>query len=264
MTRGSAAKKVARAAAAGRTSKVRGEIPVGFYLSVFLIAVIGIGLIGYSRYQRQHPVVVAAIQPTVGTTWSTAIGFDVCGKQLPNLPAQAVATNLGLYTQGNGVITVAPKTSAQAGNAATLGAFVKGYKGLSIGTKGFTYPGKGSYSTGYSCGGKSATYAVYSWPTLLSNTPVLISNPTAHKLANDELIMVSVLPSGTKVQKPASEVALINSAVNNTTTTTSPAGIGTTVPSLATTTTLAKSSTGSTSTTAAGNSASSTSTTTAG
>ncbi len=243
MTRGSASKKVAKAAAAGRTKKVRGEVPIGFYSLLTVVVIAGVAVVWYSRYESQNPKVTPTVQPAVGTTWNAAIGFDVCGKSLPNLPAQSVTSKLGLYTTGNGVITIAPKTAAQAGNAATLGAFVAGYKGLSITATGFSYPGKGSYGSTTTCGGKPAVYGVYSWSSLLATSPTKIVDPTNHKFSNDELLTIAVLPKGTKPTKPASEVALINQAATNTTTTTTAAGSATT---LAPTTSTTKASTSTT------------------
>ncbi len=235
MTRGSASKKVAKAAAAGRTKKIRGEVPLGFYSMLSLVVIAGVAVVWYSRYESQNPKVIPTIQPAVGTTWNVAIGFDVCGKALPNLPAQSATSKLALYTTGNGVITIAPKTKAQAGNAATLGAFVSGYKGLTISASGFSYPGKGSYSSATTCGGKPAVYGVYSWSSLLSTSPTKILDPATHKFSNDELISIAVLPKGTKPTKPASEVALINQAATNTTTTTSAGSATTVAPTTSTT-----------------------------
>ncbi|NNN12490.1 MAG: hypothetical protein HKL81_01915 [Acidimicrobiaceae bacterium] len=235
MTRGSASKKVAKAAAAGRTRKIRGEVPIGFYSLLSLVVIAGVSVVWYSRYESQNPKVIPTIQPAVGTTWNAAIGFDVCGKALPNLPAQSATSKLALYTTGNGVITIAPKTKAQAGNAATLGAFVSGYKGLSISGSGFSYPGKGSYSSTTTCGGKPAVYGVYSWSSLLATSPTKILDPATHKFSNDELLSIAVLPKGTKPTKPASEVALINQAATNTTTTTSVGSATTVAPTTSTT-----------------------------
>ncbi len=235
MTRGSASKKVAKAAAAGRTKKIRGEVPLGFYSLLTLVVIAGVAVVWYSRYESQNPKVIPTIQPAVGTTWNAAIGFDVCGKALPNLPAQSATSKLAIYTTGNGVITIAPKTKAQAGNAATLGAFVSGYKGLAISASGFSYPGKGSYSSATTCGGKPAVYGVYSWSSLLATTPTKILDPATHKFSNDELLTVAVLPKGTKPTKPASQVALINQAATNTTTTTSVGSAPTVAPTTSTT-----------------------------
>ena len=48
-----------------------------WYGSLVLICLLGVALVVYSRYERQHPA--AATQPAIGTHWYAALGFDVCG-----------------------------------------------------------------------------------------------------------------------------------------------------------------------------------------
>src|SRR5487761_1510477 len=104
MARGDTGKWVARAAATGGGRTYRGQMPVRWYASLFLIVILGIALIVYSRYERQHPTAAAA--PAIGTHWYAALAFDVCGTAEPNLPTnpnEATAAP-GLHTVGDGVI----------------------------------------------------------------------------------------------------------------------------------------------------------------
>ena len=85
MARGDTGKWVARAGATGGGRTYRGQRPVKWYASLAMICLLGVALIVYSRYERQHPAAGGAARhrrPLV-----PALGFDVCGNIQPNLPA---------------------------------------------------------------------------------------------------------------------------------------------------------------------------------
>src|ERR1700681_1675052 len=131
MARGDTGKWVARAGATGGGRSYRGQMPVKWYSSLLLISLLGVALIVYSRYERQHPGPSA--QPAIGAHWFAAIGFDVCGKVQPNLPANpnaSVSPIPGIRTAGDGVVQVAPTSGSDAGNNATLARFVASYPKL--------------------------------------------------------------------------------------------------------------------------------------
>lgn len=125
-------RRVARAAAVGGRS-YRGQTPVGWYVTLLMICVIGVGLVTYSRYERLHPTAssskkaasTASVPPTKANLWEVGIDADICGtvKQLP-----ATASDQALSTNGGGVMTIEPGLAADAaqfsGKNATLGAFL--------------------------------------------------------------------------------------------------------------------------------------------
>src|SRR5579863_8513475 len=121
MARRDTGKWVARAAATGGGRTYRGQMPVRWDGSLALIVLLGVAMIVYSRYERQHPS--AGTQPAVGTHWFAALAFDVCGTLQPNLPANPneASASPGLATAGDGVIAISPTKAADAGNNATLG-----------------------------------------------------------------------------------------------------------------------------------------------
>jgi len=141
------ARRVARAQASGRGAKVRRQIPVGFYSALTVIVVAGVAVVGYSKYEIDHPTsaTTAADQPVIGTTWHTAIGFDACGKYLPVL-AKTTDVKSGITSLGDGVLTVAPKSKSEEGANATLALLPKAIRGLSVAKDGFTLPGGKSVS----------------------------------------------------------------------------------------------------------------------
>ncbi|MGC8465340.1 MAG: hypothetical protein ACP5O0_05345 [Acidimicrobiales bacterium] len=251
-----ASRRVARAAASGRNSKARREIPVGFYSTIALLVIVGSLVVGYSRYEKQHPPAPTGPQPRIGQSWTVALGFDYCGTYLPNLTAQATGANHGLAALANGLVSVAPKTAAVAGTNATLANFLAGYKGLTVGPSSFRYPvpSAKTYSTAAGCGGKKSQLGIYVWPSLLAKTPTRVASAAKLHFSNSEIISVAILAKGQLPKEPASAVGLGGS-----TTTTAPSTSASVVtPS----TTAAPASTTKTSTTKSG-SASKTSSTTA-
>ncbi len=152
MARGDTGKWVARAGATGGGRSYRGQRPMKWYSSLAMICLVGVALIVYSRYERQHPA--AATAPAIGAHWYQALGFDVCGTIEPNLPSNPNASTSpipGIRTDGDGVIQVAPTTAKDAGNNATLARFVATYPKLTLTTTTLQIPGKPKYTNGQKC-----------------------------------------------------------------------------------------------------------------
>ncbi|HEY3942512.1 MAG TPA: hypothetical protein VGL60_08505 [Acidimicrobiales bacterium] len=232
-----------RAGATGGGRTYRGQIPVNWYAAVVLIVVVGLVSIVYSRSEYRRPN--TAVAPTKGTTWYAGISFDICGKQEAALPAKSSTT--GISTSGNGVIVISPTTAAQAGNHATLGRFVAGYKGLQISADALQYPGMARLANGDTCpsgtpdAGKKGSVVIESWPNVEAKTSTRVTgDPADFKIPQTSLIGVGFVPSGTKLQKSASvEVAVLQAAAaaeSATTTTTAPGSTTTTTAPGSTTT----------------------------
>ena len=91
---------------------------MGWYSILLLVCVIGLGLIVFSRHEREVASENAttttttttqppAVQPTTSAHWQVALSLDICGKVV-NLPRSADQT-AGIITSGNGVVDVQPK-----------------------------------------------------------------------------------------------------------------------------------------------------------
>ncbi len=232
MAKGSTGKRVARAAATGGSRTRKGEMPLGFYTSLALIIVIGIFVIGYSRYERLHPSGAAGSPPRVGQTWHVAFGVYDCNAFLPNLKAQTKTSSLSFYTTGNGLITVQPRSALNEGSNATLGKFVLGYKGLYLSGSKVLYPGHAALTSGSTCSGKPATIQVKVWSSLLSAGKVYTGNPANLRFGDQQLISVGLIAKGSSLPKPGSTKALVNLGLTQTLSSTT-----TTVPSLSPATT---------------------------
>lgn len=263
MARRDTGKWVARAAATGGGRTYRGQMPVRWYGSLVMIALLGVVLVVYSRYERQHPA--AATQPAVGTHWFAALAFDVCGTVQPNLPANPNEGTAapGLLTAGDGVIEVSPAKAADAGNNATLARFVQLYPGLQVTSSSLKLPGKAAHANGDKCptgtrdAGRSANVQIKVWPSFAppgSNHPFQVSDPAALKLANGQLVTIAFVPPGASIPKPSAAVIttlLQDQSAASSTTTTTPATVPTTTaPGSATTTSPTTSSPTTSSTTA--------------
>jgi hypothetical protein len=265
MARSSTGKSVARAAATGGGTSYRGQMPVNWYAALVLIVLLGVGSVILARHNyAKHTPLVA---PTVGQTWHAALAFDICGKAEPALTATASGSASGLTTTGSGVLLIAPKTSSEAGNKATLGKFASEYTGMTLTNTSVQYPGGTTYKNGQKCAagtpdaGQKGVVRARSW--VISNKKSgsqvelaggkVTAKPANLKLENKQLITVGFVPSGKTLPKVpgTTEVALLQaiegtSAPETTTTTTT---IPTTTTTTAPVTTTTKPSSGTTTTT---------------
>ncbi len=214
MPSNSTGKWVQRAATTGGGRTYRGQMPVNWYASLVIICVVGLFLIGFSRYQRTHTTNSSAGPPTTQQTWYAALGIDVCGTMQPNLPASTNTAKTGLTANGNGVLTVAPKNSSESGQNATLGKFVSGYKGLELTSSTLQYPGKSAMSNGDVCpkgspdAGKTGVVIVVSWPNFDSKGKGTQTSGDPQNLlfTNGQLITMAFVPVTTTVPKPPGQV----------------------------------------------------------
>jgi hypothetical protein len=220
-----------------------------WYASLAMICLLGVALIVYSRYERQHPA--PSVQPAIGAHWYQALGFDVCGKIEPNLPANSNASTSpipGIRTDGDGVIQVSPTKKADAGNNATFARFVALYPKLKLTASTLQIPGEPKYTNGQKCpagsqyAGKTGQLQIKMWPSFTppgSNNPQVFHDPAGIKLADGQLITVAFVPSGVSVPKPSSIAAMLTDRAGSASSTESTAvpSSSTTAPSTATTAT---------------------------
>lgn len=273
MASNSTGKWVTRAASTGGGRTYRGQMPINWYASLVIIVIVGLLLVGFSRYQRTHPSSQSSGPPTTSQTWYNALGIDICGTVQPNLPASKNTSATGLAANGSGLIVIAPKNSSEAGGNATLGRFVSKYPGLELTNSTLRYPGQKLMSNGETCpkgtpdAGKQGYVIVDTWPNFTSSTSTEVSgDPTQYRFADNQMLTLAFVPATSKVKKPQASAitALINAANGTTTTTTAPPTTPTTAPAASTTTTAPPSSTTTTappSTTAAKGAAATTTTT---
>ncbi len=222
-------------------------MPVKWYGSLFLIVLVGIVSVVYSRYERGEPV--AGTPPTIGNThWYAAFAVDVCGTVQPDLPTNPNSTaNPGIHTDGDGVIRIEPTKAADAGNNATLSRFVTDYPKFGLTSTSLTIPGEKARTNGETCpkltpdAGRKGQVQIKVWPSAQApgvNHPSTTTDPTSVKLADGQLITVGFVPAGSRLPKPsAATITTMLQAISqagSTTTTTTPL-TATTTPASATT-----------------------------
>jgi hypothetical protein len=124
-------RRVARAAAVGGGRAYREQTPLTWYATLFVIVLLGISLVVYSRYERLHPQSVAAkssVPPTATTEWQAALTIDDCGKVNSNLIPVSSLGGEAFTNEGNGIIIIAPGNNPDPvpyeGKNATLNAFL--------------------------------------------------------------------------------------------------------------------------------------------
>jgi hypothetical protein len=257
----SSGKWVSRAAATGGGRTYRGQVPVNWYAGLIAIVILGLVSIVFARYEYQHKS-TSGVSPTVGQTLYAAYAFDICGKVLPALTVNNSIESAGLATPGDGVIQVSPKTSAEAGNNATFGLFLKQYAGgVSVSATAVTPTAHKTYTNGEVCpkgtpdAGKKGEVKAETWPNAVTThgTP-LTGDPSAYKIAARSLITVGFVAADTQLKRPSqSDInemleyagSVANGTTSTTTTTTTPTS--TTLPPISSTTTTAP--TGTTTTT---------------
>jgi hypothetical protein len=252
--RDSIGRRVARAASIGGSRSYKSRTPYGWYSIVLAVCLIGLGLIVFSRHERQQ----AAANPSTTTTtaantvpplitdhWQVALSVDICGK-IANLPKSADQTS-GIITAGNGVVDIEParalgKASEFEGANATLGKFLTA-EGVTLTNTSLKLPssvGKlaGTYVSSRKCGAQPGEVRVLIWGTPTATAPFPATNAAGVTYANGELFMVAFVPKTASVPRPpAYKVVAAFLKSQTTTTTTAPTTTTTTKPKGSTTTT---------------------------
>jgi len=251
--RNSISRRVARAAAIGGSRSYRQRTPIGWYSMLLAVCVIGLGLIVYSRHERQQAASTSSTTTTTtqaNTTpplltdhWQVALSVDICG-QVANLPRSADQTS-GIITTGNGVVDIEPeRAGAEAaqfeGAKATLTKFLSS-EGVGLTASTLSLPkslGKlaGTYDSTRKCGTKPGRVQVLIWPSPSSTTPFASSDPVGIGYANGELFALAFVPQGSTVARPSAS-KLVAAFLKSQTTTTTTSTSTTTTTSASTTTT---------------------------
>jgi len=216
--------------------------------------VIGLGLIVFSRHERQQ---IASNTSTTTTTtlpnttaplltdhWQVALSLDVCG-QVKNLPRSSDQTS-GIITAGNGVVDIEParagkKASQFEGAKATLAKFLTS-EGVSLTTTSVKLPRSlaklaGTYANGRLCASKPGRVQVLIWTSPTATTSFVAPSPTGLGFGNGEMFMIAFLPKGASVTRPPAQKLVAAFLKSQTTTTTTSTTTTTTIKGGSTTTT---------------------------
>jgi hypothetical protein len=245
---------------------------LGWYSIVLVVCVVGLGLIVFSRHEREVASENASTTttttqanttpPTSTDHWQEALSVDICGKVL-NLPRSADLAS-GIITDGNGVVDVQPSRAGKnakqfEGANATIGKFLTA-EGVRLTSTSLRLPssiGKhaGTYADGRKCATKPGKLQVNIWATPSAATSYSAApSPATNFSANGELFMLAFVANGASVPKPSGAhlvAAFIKSQTTTTTVTTTTIKSGTTTTTKPSSTATTTSAPGSTTTTTA-------------
>src|SRR3954454_15771063 len=167
MGKASSAKKVARAARAGGSTKQR-KRNLAFPLSIAAIIIVGALVIFVARGSNET---ASAASPTTNDHWHAAFGIYVCDTFLPAV-ADGPTDTKGIHTHQDGIIHIHPFSGGSAGNNAKMKVFADQVS-LGLSSDGFTMPDGTQYKNGYDCNGTPAVVTLSQW----NSADELISDP---------------------------------------------------------------------------------------
>ena len=237
-------RRVARAAAVGGGRTYRRQTPYGWWVTLMLICVLGVGLVAYSRWEMQHPLAAASksrsnLPPTKNNQWKIGLALDLCGRT-EYLPAST--TQQAFSSDGHGVVTIEPALSANPASYSGKNASLENLlltssvlltptelqlPGTPPTTTTTTSPSSTTTSTtaavakprlfknGQSCEGKTGVVQVKRWQSPSARTGTLVTNPSSIRFRNGELITIAFLPKGAPIPRPASAKAIADFLVAN-------------------------------------------------
>ncbi len=159
MGKASSAKKIKRVQQAG-VSRAPGQRRNMAYPALIIgIIVVGTVLVWFARESR---VSTAEVAPTSSDTWYSPFGTNICGEFQGNFPAKGENTT-GITTNGNGLIRINPKGTANEGAGATFGKFLASV-GMTVADGTLTLPDGTTKRDGEQCGNEAGRVALYVWP----------------------------------------------------------------------------------------------------
>src|SRR5664280_1893419 len=202
MASNSTGKWVGCAATTGGGRTYRGQMPVNWYATLAIICIVGLSLVGLSRYQRTHQASSSTGPPTINQVWHATLGKFVSGYKGLELTASTLQyPGKTAYTNGD----VCPKGTPDAGKPGVV---------IVDSWNNFRSNGKGTQPSG---------------------------PPQDLLFDNGQLITMAFVPATASVPKPPAQAitGLITSLQSGTaaTTTTTPGATAASTPAATTTTT---------------------------
>lgn len=201
MGKASSAKKVARAAKAGRTRRSASRNWT-FPAAVALILVLGVGLVLVAREGQDDAA--ADTPPRIGLDhWHAAYGVYQCDAFVPPITDQT--DPLGIHTHGDGVVHIHPTSSRAAGSDATLGVFADAV-GMDLSDDEVSI-GDTTLSESDGCGDEPAELKVVRWNAddpEDEGTEFTTDFGDVRFTRDRQAVTIALVPEGAEVPRPES------------------------------------------------------------
>ena len=208
MGKASSSKKVSRVARTGGGRTRRGTTSWFWPVFIGVVVVLGTTGVAFSKVQQNAKTgddtpPRAAGEGKSGDHWHAALGFNICGRFLPDIADQA--DPLGIHSHGDGVVHIHPFRSSSAGRNATLGVYFDAVKAKVSETE-IRLPGQDAKKTGERCGDKPAQVRVKTWPSKDPGAEgtVVAGDPSDLRPTDGQLITIAFLPDGEDIPRPPS------------------------------------------------------------
>ncbi len=190
MGKASTSKKVARAASTGGGRTARGNTPVTWYLTLFVVIALGLGLVAVSRRQRVNELAGSGskVAPTLADHWHVAYGVYVCDRWLG--PVTDQVDPKGVHTHGDGIVHVHPQARSASGTNAVVARFTEAFGGSVAATKVTWFEGakKLTKSNGEKCGSDPSE-----WKFAMNGKEVK-SNPAGIRFTDKGKLVLAFVP----------------------------------------------------------------------
>ncbi len=175
------------------------------------VVILGTAGIVYSRDQRQpdntRPFAAAAGRPA--DHWHAAIGLNICGTFVPNLPEGD--DPLGIHGHGDNVVHIHPFGASSAGKRASLEVYLDTVS-ADISDDRIELPGQETKRNGDKCEDGPGTIRTKVWDTRNPGDQgrIVPGDPSAIRPQDNQLITIAFVPEGGDIPKPPSEKSLDN------------------------------------------------------
>ncbi len=161
------AKKVAKAARAGRSAGAGQKREVAFPLAIVVVIALGVGLVVYARDSRDATAAprlnsVDADGNQIGDHWHDAYGIFNCSTDTFEPPITSTNDPLGIHSHQDGLLHIHPFSSQATGDNARLGVFLDAVA-MSVTEDAITLPGGQVLAAGTPCGDDQEPAIVQVW-----------------------------------------------------------------------------------------------------
>ncbi len=236
---------VSRVGSSGGGKTYKKARPTTYYAVLAVIVVLGLSVVGYSRYELTHPHVVTNPTPHAGTLNYAAVATEECGTTLPALtPNPGHVFSFSMLPSN--VMKISPQSSATAGAKSTAAVFLRQYNGLEFSSRALTVGiASGSpktYVAGEKCAagtkyaGKDAYPVIASWANIAQTKPTLTTDAASVHLDNSVMVVFAYEPKGVDPVRPSNATIEAMVALQEAASTTTTLPVTTTTKPVTTTT----------------------------